>query len=280
MIYIIVPTFARVEETKKFLKSLSESITKNYLVIIIDDHPENITLKSIVENKSIKILSSTKEMWWVGSINLGIKTLLDKYNLKDDDIVIFANNDVQIDKSSFNILMKELKSSSNQIVHPRTFDQDNIETSSGTKILSYFPYITKHPKKFQEDKKLIDMGTARFLCMKAITLKKVGYINQNLLQYLGDNDFTLRAKRKYNINTYIVRDATCKLDDTQTGIKNNNIKSIKELWISFFSIKSPNNIKYRYIFFKNHFNILSSLLITSSMTFNTLIKFIIRKIKL
>ncbi len=279
MIYIIVPTFARIEETRNFLKSIHESIEQNYLVLIVDDHPDKIIYKGIEENKNLKILTPEEELWWVGSINLGIETLFNEYNLKDEDIVVFANNDMLIDKNNFDILYEALDKDKNQIVHPRTFDQNNMEVSSGAKILSLFPYITKHPKNFSEAKIDIDMGTARFLCMTATTLKKVGFINKALVQYLGDNDFTYKAKRKYNINTYILRDAICTLDDTQTGMKNTNIKNIKELWQSFFSIKSPNNIKYRYRFFKSHFNLLFSFFITLSMTLNTLAKFITRKIR-
>ena len=67
------------------------------------------------------------------------------------------------------------------------------------------------------------MGTARFLMMSGHVLKKVGYINKNLIQYGGDNDFTLTANRLYDIKTYILRDAICKLEDSVTGIKNQNI---------------------------------------------------------
>lgn len=278
LVYIIVPTFGRVENTLSFLNSITKSIENEYLILIIDDHPDKVTYKRIEERKNIKIVTPENELWWVGSINLGIKILFNEYSLSDDDIVIFANNDMTIDKNSFDILYKALEEDKSQIVHPRTFDQNKNEVSSGAKILHFFPYITKHPKSFLEDKIEIDMGTARFLCMKASTLKKVGFINKKLVQYLGDNDFTLRAKRKHNINTYILRDAICKIDDTQTGIKNTNIKNIKELWNSFFSIKSPNNIKYRYRFFRAYFNHIFSFLIVLSMTFNSLAKFIIRKV--
>lgn len=279
MIYIIVPTFARTELTKCFLDSIEKSIEKDYFIIIIDDHPDNVTLKNLKEEKTLKILTPEKELWWVGSINLGIKTLVEHYRLKDDDVVIFANNDVQIDKISFNFLYSELLQNDNQILHPRTFDQDKQEVSSGAKVLSFFPYITKHPKNFKSEKELVDMGTARFLMMSGKTLKTVGYINTNLVQYLGDNDFTLRASKIYNINTYIVRDATCRLDDTQTGAKNNNIDSFKGLYKSFFSIKSPNNIKYRFRFFKNFFGKIGAFFIVLSMTLNVFVKYIIRKTK-
>ena len=277
MIYILVPTFARIKDTEKFLNSIHKSIDKEYLIIIIDDHPENVTFKSIQQNNHVNVISSEKEIWWVGSINLGIQILFDRHDLKDEDIVVFANNDVQIDKHSFSLLYKELKRDNTQIVHPRTFDQDGLEVSSGAKILNLFPYITSHPKNFLTEKKAIDMGTARFLMMNAAVLKKIGYINKKLVQYGGDNDFTFSAKRIHNISTYILRDAVCSLDDTSTGIKNHNIQNIKDLYNSFFSIKSPNNIKYRYILFKKFYGNVGAFFITLSISFNTILKFIIKK---
>ena len=113
MIYILVPTYARVEETKKFLGSIQDSIKQEYLVLVIDDHPDKITYKSIEQNEQIKVFPSEREIWWVGSINFGIQTLFEKYNLEDDDIVVFANNDVQIDKDSFELLHDEIKKDKN-----------------------------------------------------------------------------------------------------------------------------------------------------------------------
>ena len=78
------------------------------------------------------------------------------------------------------------------------------------------------------------MGTARFLMTSGSVLRKVGYINKKLVQYGGDNDFTLTAKRFHSINTYLIRDSVCMLDDTNTGIKNQNIKTMSELYKSFF----------------------------------------------
>ena len=278
MIYIIVPTFSKVEQTKKLINSIKKSIENEYLILLIDDHPKNLTFNAIDQNSCVKVLISEKELWWVGSINLGIKTLFDNYNLEIEDIVVFANNDVEIDKSSFEILQGEIESNKNQMVHPRTFDQDGIEVSSGAKILTFFPYITSHPKNLRKEKEIIDMGTARFLMLSGAVLSQVGYINKDLIQYGGDNDFTLSAKRFHNINTYIIKDASCRLDDIETGIKNQNIMTISDLYKSFFSIKSPNNFNYRYILFKKFFGNTIAFFITISMTLNTVLKFIVRKI--
>ena len=276
MIYIIVPTFARVEDTKKLLSSIQKSIEKEYLVLLIDDHPEKPTSRSIEQNNNVKVFPSNEELWWVGSINAGIQLLFNSYNLKDSDTVIFANNDIQIDKISFDILHGEIQKNKNQIIHPRTFDQLGVEVSSGAKIITLFPYITRHPKNFKKEKEIIDMGTARFLMMSGGVLNQVGYINNNLVQYGGDNDFTLSAKRFHKINTYILRDAVCSLDDIQTGLKNHNIQNFKELYKSFFSLKSPNNIKYRFRLFQKYFGKIGAFFITLNMSINTIIKFIIK----
>jgi GT2 family glycosyltransferase len=279
MIYLIVPTFGRVDNTKSLIKSLADSIIKkDYLTLIVDSHPDKIIFRNVSNFPHTKVLVPDGEMWWVESINYGIEILLKEYTLSETDVVIFANNDVVINQNCFELLYSELQKNKMQILHPRTFDQNNIEVSSGTKILSFFPYVTTHPKDFLAYKSQIDMGTGRFLMMSASTLNSVKYINTDLVQYLGDNDFTLTANRRFGIKTYILKDAICKLDDTHTGIKNDNIRAVKDLFLSFFSIKSPNNIKYRYIFFKKHFNAFYSIFITFSMTVNSILKFLIRKV--
>ena len=97
-----------------------------------------LLFKNIQQTNNIKIVSSKKELWWVGSINLGIQNLIDEHNLSDDDIVVFANNDIQIDEIVLTYIYKELKKDIKQIVHPRTFDQNDFEVSSGAKIISFF----------------------------------------------------------------------------------------------------------------------------------------------
>lgn len=278
MIYLIVPTFGRIEDTKNFLSSIKDSIKKDYLVLLIDDHPHKPTLNYFENQKNVIVLDSEEELWWVGSINLGINFLHNNYNLTSDDVVIFANNDVILEEKCFEILETEITKNKHQIVHPRTFNQDGYEVSSGSKILSLFPYITWHPTNLTKFNQNIDMGNARFLMMSACVLNKVKNINKNLVQYGGDNDFTLSAKRFHGINTYLIRDAICKLNDTQTGVKNHNMTTFKHLFQSFFILKSPNNIKYRFIFFKKFFGNFGSFFITASLTINTILKFLFKKI--
>jgi len=278
LIYIILPVFKRILNTEKFISSIEEiNNHHNIKIIIVDDDTDGQNTRYF-SSKSIKFIDFVQgngNLWWGGSINLGIEHLYNTYKLQNEDICIFANNDVEIDINNFNILLKSLKEYN--LVHPRTFDQNKHEVSSGSKIISWFPFITKHPKNIQKDT-LIDLGTARFLCMNINVLKELNGINKSLPQYIGDNDFTLRAKEKGYL-TFIIHNAFCHLDDSETGLKNVNIVKFKDVLFSLTSIKSANNLKHKLIFLRFHHNIIFSYIILLSMIINILGKYVIKKIK-
>ena len=134
MIYIIVPTYGGIVDTKKFINSMKESINEEYLLILIDDHPEKITFNSIQQNTSIKVISSDKELWWGGSINYGIYTLINTYNLNDKDIVVFANNDIQINKKSVLESFPNFKS---------LIKKNKIKFKTENDLITFFGYLTQ-----------------------------------------------------------------------------------------------------------------------------------------
>jgi GT2 family glycosyltransferase len=278
LIYILLPVFKRVLKTEKFVKSIIKINNHHKIkVVFIDDDSdvENIKYFSNKNIDFIDFIQGNGSLWWGGSINFGIHHLFTNYDIQTDDICIFANNDVEIDIENFNILLSNMEKY--DLVHPRTFDHNLYEVSSGSKIISWFPFITKHPTGIIVNT-TIDLGTARFLCMKSIVLKKLKGINPDLPQYIGDNDFTLRAK-ELGYFTYIIHNANCYLDDSETGLKNVNITKFRDVLNSLTSIKSANNLKHKLIFLKSHHNIVFSYLILISMVINIFSKYFIKKIK-
>lgn len=273
-IYFIIPTYGRIELTSRLVNSLLQANIDNE-IILIDDELTFITFSKFHLTDNIHCLKGTGNLWWGGAINLGI-SYLNSLDVKEEDIIIFANNDMYITEKNLKVILNELKIEKNHIVHPRTFDDKGNEISSGAIIKSWFPYITTHPINFITPKIEIDLGTARCLAMSHNTLQRVGKISSKLPHYQGDNDFTLRAKSK-GIKTYILRDCECIVDDKDTGLKNNRIPSLIKLWQSFFITRSSNNIKYRFYFVCNHKNFIFSLLVVSSMTINSIFRYLISK---
>jgi len=278
MIYIILPTHKKVSTTKLFLQSIYENLQKKYKIILIDDDVEHESSRAFTSYKNVTIIKGDGNLWWGGAINTGIDYLFTKLDPKPHDICVFANNDVQITSTTYSKIASAFKEKESALYHPRVFDNQGQEKSAGSKIIMWFPYISKHPRNFTTRYVRIDMATARFLCFTIQTLKKIGKINKNLPHYGGDNDFSLRA-RSLGIPTFLIREAVCTLDDRETGLSSSNIMSFSDLWKSLISTRSSNNLKYRYRFVRNYFHShFISIMIVISMIFTIFIKYIRNKI--
>ncbi len=222
-------------------------------------------------------MKGTGELYWGGGINLGIGFLYATYKVKPEDTIVFANNDVILDENAFVNLYKELEKGIGSLVHPVLVDQTGKKISAGSRVLCWLPFLTKHECGDSLNKVRVDLASARFLMFTSQALNKLKGINPKLPHYGGDNDFTLRAK-EHGINTYIVPQAVCYVDESETGDKVDNFKNYKAFLKSFFNIKSPNCIKYRYHFVSTHFNPLASVLIVFTMTIKSTLHFLIKNI--
>jgi GT2 family glycosyltransferase len=274
MIYIILPTHKKIATTKIFLSSINENLHEVYKIILIDDDAEHEGTKAFISYKNVIIVKGNGNLWWGGAINAGIDYLFSRLDPKSDDICVFANNDVQITPTTFPVIAEALHKNKNALYHPRVLNQRGEEVSAGSRVITWFPYISKHPKSFISEFAPIDLATARFLCFTIQSLKKIGRISENLPHYGGDNDFSLRAK-KNGISTFLLRGAVCGLDDRDTGLSSSNIMSVTALWKSLISTRSSNNLKYRYRFVYNYFHChFLSIMVVFSMTFTILVKYI------
>lgn len=280
MIYIIVPVFNRANQTLSFLRSCYLQSYNDFKLIIVNDGSSDETLEVIdnFKNDIDIFVIHTFDLWWCGSINKGINFLNSSFNLNESDIVVFCNNDVTFGSEFFDDVVRISEEFPLVIGHPQTFLNSGKFASSGAWIKSWFPFITSHPKGISNTFAQVHLGTARFLFMKFGLLSKVGIISTSLKQYQGDNDFTYRAYR-LGIPTYIFRDLVVGLEDSDTGAKDYNIFQLSQLINSFISIKSPNNLSYRYKFLRNHFSVLSSIFILFGMIINIFSKFFIYSFK-
>jgi N-acetylglucosaminyl-diphospho-decaprenol L-rhamnosyltransferase len=274
MFYIILPTHKNIPTTKLFLRSIREYLLVDYTVILIDDDIDHASSDAFESYENVIIVKGNGNLWWGGAINAGIAYLFNRFNPKPDDICVFANNDVQITPTTFPVIAAALKKNKNALYHPCVFNQKGEEVSAGSRVITWFPYISRHPKNFASDKVRIDLATARFLCFTIQSLNKIGRISENLPHYGGDNDFSLRAK-KMGIPTFLLRSAVCILDDKETGLSSSNIMSVSALWSSLISTRSSNNLKYRFRFVYNYFHChFFSIMVVFSMTITIFIKYI------
>lgn len=280
MIYILVPVYKRLEETLQFIASIEANFASEYTMIITDDSPDYEHYNYFSSNSNIVVVKGNGELYWGGGINTCIEYLLANLNPKNGDIVVFANNDVTLGVGFYDELVQRLSGKqSDCILHPVLYDHDGSRLVAGSKILAWFPFVTRHDCLYDGELIEVDIASARFLAMRYETLRKVGCINKKLPHYGGDNDFVLRAKG-IGVKTFVVSGMVCSVDERDTGVKLSNAVDVKEFCLSFFSIKSPNSIKYRYRFVGSHFGPMCSTLIVVGMTVKAWVGYFVSRLKI
>lgn len=281
MIYLLVPVFKRLNLTTRLVASLDAYLPEQYTLIISDDDPEYGHLDIYSEEPHVHVVLGNGSLYWGGGINNCIEYLQDNFSVDSADIVAFVNNDVTIDAQTFGQLNAILEKHANQaIVHPVIYDEKGKRVVAGSQIACWFPFLTRHDTALVtgENAVQIDLASARFLMMNYQVLQTVGIINPKLPHYGGDNDFVLRAKQ-LGIPSFIVGSSCCYVDEAETGDKVGNMAGIKTLAKSFFNIKSPNSIKYRYRFVNSHMNAIFAAAVVLSMSLKAIAAYFAVKLR-
>ncbi len=276
MIYVILPVYKRVELTKRFLESVRNTGCAVTFVICDDEPIAFSNFSEFGDDADVIALKTSGDTWWCKTVSIGIDYLLkNKSNSEfNSSVVIIANNDVTVNDDIFDIL-EHLDLDDNDIIHPETkiLGSDTF-VSSGCNVISWLPYITKHPKRLQCKTK-VDMLTARFLCMKGEVILNIGNINTQLLQYHGDTEFTLRASKK-GYSCSIIPGHAVFLDDNDGSAIHQ--RSVKRYFKEMFDDTKSNSIRQKFILLRTMKNGVLSSAIVLSMVINGLLKTVIRGI--
>lgn len=255
---IIIPIFNKIKYTLKCIDSIKNNNYNNYQIIIVDDGSTDNS-KDILLNKygDVKVLDGDGNLWWGGSVNLGIK-----YALKNNfDYVLLLNNDNIVD-NNFLINLLDLASKNKKLIVGSVvlYNNSNIIKSSGVKInwlKGKFNLVDRNQKynKKYKCKSFFEVDTlgGQGVLIPIQVFKEIGMIdNKNFPQYTGDTDFYLKAKK--NDFKIVIQPKSIVWDDvSSTGlIKINRRLSFINFLKSFNSIKSHMSFKTTFRLFIRH----------------------------
>ena len=252
MLYIVVPVFNRIDSTKRFLKSLSSQKYAEYRVVVVDDGSTDGTAKYL-QNKypDVHVVVGDGKLFWGGGINNGLEYL--ELLLQDDDIVAFANNDIEFHPDSIINILEYYNQDNTCLYHPVTINDKMKCISSGSKVLNWTLFNTYHPFRGEffdsiknNNPEEINFATARFLLFHSKLLKLVSHIDtENFRHYGGDNDFSMQMYL-HGHPTFVIPSSYIILDTSTTGNNPQNIRNLGSFMMSLFSIRSTNNLKVRF----------------------------------
>lgn len=192
-IYIITAVHNRYDITKRFVSELKRQTYRDFKFILVNDGCTDGTVPMVQKEFSDAIiLNGNGNLWWGGALHMAYRYLM-KANLRDDDVIFFANDDsrwktdflqtaVDILKENPNSLLTGCAYgilSGNYLDGPIEFDLNN----GAVRLL---------PEGSQSN-----CASTRSLCLFYKVFKELGGFHPVLLpHYASDYEYTIRAAKK------------------------------------------------------------------------------------
>ena len=261
MLYVIIPVHNRIQFTKDCLQCFREQTFTDFQVIIVDDGSSDGTSEMIKkEFPEVMLLKGDGNLWWTKAINLGLKYVLNNSNMHETDLVLTLNDDLLFKSNYLSTLITAYKVNMPCLVGSVVVDvknptyleyagtASNYYTAKAVRKASLFKYNYQN----LSDKYSIiptDELSGRGTLIPLYIFDTIGiYDEVNFPHYLADIELSVRARRKgYRLFVSVSSVIHSYLEATRN--KNQGLLQFIE---GFFSFKSPNYIKARYVFAIRH----------------------------
>lgn len=239
-VYILLPVHNRCAVTEKFIDCLIAQTYADYHLVLIDDGSTDNTDQMVqAKIKNLTVLKGEGDWWWAGSLQQGINWL-EQRGVEDQDIVLFANDDITFDAEFLQKAVRILDGLNETLLLPHLRDVNSgLAMESGVE--ANLQKLTFVPASSPER---INCLSTQGLFMRMTDLRRIGKFHPQLLpHYLSDYEFTIRAQRK-GLKLLTSASITIRLDETQTGYRNFADLGYINFLKRFFSKRSAANPVY------------------------------------
>ena len=266
-IYIIIAVFKRIEITKRCLESLKTQSYENYTVILVDHCTSDDSYKELIANEfpDVVLLKGDDSMWWTAATNFGINYVLN-LGVTRDNFILTLNNDLIVAEDYLEQLITAYNKYKPCLVGSVSVDIDNINQVDFAGC-HWNIYTTRMKDNFgktgdiyQKISKLdfieSDLLPGRGMLIPLEVFDKIGLFDNDLFpHYASDFDFSHMA-HKAGYRLIIAPKAVVRSLVKETGLRFDKLAtakpSLRFLYQTQTSIKSPLNIKTRFNWAKKH----------------------------
>jgi GT2 family glycosyltransferase len=216
MVYLILPVYNRIEQTKKFINDLLGQIYQDFHLVLVDDGSTDGSAEMIKERLSAKstILKGTGNWWWGGSLHQGYLFLSDKI-VEAGDYVLIMNNDTSFEADFIQKGIDRIKSDEKLLLTANAYSLETHALIDSGVTIDWNEFEFKPSVNAEE----INCLSTRGLILHLSAFKQIGGFYPRLLpHYLSDYEYTHRAFRK---GFKLITDSTFRLlvDESSTGVE-------------------------------------------------------------
>jgi GT2 family glycosyltransferase len=254
MIYIIIPIHNRKGMLKTCLECLQKQDMQDFSIIVVDDGSTDGTDQMVQrEFPNVILLVGDGNLWWAGSINMGIRHALNICH--PEDYILTLNDDLIVLPDYLGKILNAAKLNPSTIIGSveTTIDHPNIIKSGGTKI----NWLTAKVKILNTEKKLDDFDkgylvevselTGRGTLFPSEVFRKVGLYDDIHIKQCADTELPIKASFKFGYKLLVCYDANViSYPANRSDINSKDYYTLSDATEFFFSIKSHFNLINRY----------------------------------
>ncbi|MBA4166794.1 MAG: glycosyltransferase family 2 protein [Chitinophagaceae bacterium] len=264
MIYIIIPVFNRIQFTLACLESLRlQTYTEHMIIVVNDGSSDDTTNILAIEFPGVKVLEGDGQLWWSASTNLGVECAL-SLSASHNDFILTLNNDLVVKENYLQELISAANKFTGTLIGSLSYNVDAPDTIhyTGTRwnsrTATYRPATDINTPISQ----LVELDTllptnllpGRGTLIPVSVFKKIGLYDHKVFpQYMGDEDFSLRARKEgYKLGVSARAAVYSHIHETGLTGRKKNFR----YYINFYtSIKSYANLSKRWSWAKRHANV-------------------------
>lgn len=261
-ISIIITDFNGWIQTRHCLEALRKSKFQKFDVILVDHGTNDETRQGLLrEYPEVVRISGSKELWWTGATNLGIRKALEGHA----PYIMLLNNDCNVKSDTIDILLDGTNISKNAVIAPIQLDLLTgryLSITPSDFLALGFTTWSSGPQSVTREMRakrvlptrLISGGRGVLIPRKVI--ETVGILDEiNLPHYCADHDFYFRC-RSLGVPLYVAVNAEVEIDSSRTSSASRiEEMSWREFLHSLQDVRSHRNIPHLRALFKKHYPI-------------------------
>lgn len=255
-VFVIIPVFNRLHFTRECIQNLKAQTFQSIKIIVADGGSTDGTVESIrTEHPDVVVLTSDTELWWAGSMAMGIDHALHE-SQGAEDCILMMNNDTQIPSDYVVSLMTAMQT------YDAAVGALVVDSRDATHVLDAGEYIdwsnysfpvknTVLPgERFCDD---VDVLPGRGSLVPLKMIRAAGNVDAKMLpHYLADYEFFYRLKQ-HGFRLGVCYDTQILAHIEETGIvPTSGRSSFSSIWREVFSRRSMSNVVDHWCFVGRH----------------------------
>ncbi|MGM5050302.1 glycosyltransferase family 2 protein [Tardiphaga sp. 604_B6_N1_1] len=255
-VYVVIPVFNRLHFTRSCIADLKSQTYAPLHIIIADGGSTDGTVEAIrTELPDVTVLTTDKELWWTGSMQMGIAHVLER-STGSDGYVLMLNNDTKLVADYVEQLVLASREFNAAVCGLIVDSRDPGRILDAGEYVDWQNYAFPVKNSIDPGDRFIgdvDVLPGRGSLVPLHMICTAGNVDAELLpHYLADYEFFTRLKRAgFRLGVSCETRILAHVDETGI-VPSGGRSTLRQLWREAFSRRSMNNVRDHWRFVSRH----------------------------